>query len=78
MSIKFKLGNALFEKCHEMQNDGILDIKKYEIEFQNIIEAIFPNDCWWEVTECDIFTHLLEYKDPEKTVIEIIKQLKEV
>lgn len=74
---KIKLGNALFEKCHAMQNDGVLDIKTYEIVFQDIIEEFFPDKSWWEVTDCDVFTHLLEYKDPEKTIIEIIKGLKE-
>ena len=78
MSIKFELGNELFAKCHAMQNEGIVDIKSYETVFQAVIEKMFPDNLWWEVTDCDIFTHLLEYKDPEKTVIEIIKQLKEI
>lgn len=77
MSKKIELGNALFDKCHEMKNDGVLDIKTYEVVFQDIIENIFTDKFWWEVTDCEIFTHLLEHNDPEKTVIEIIKGLKE-
>ena len=78
MNTKFELGNALFEKCHEMQKNDVTDIKSYEIAFQDVIEKICPNHCWWEVTDCNIFMDLLEHKDPEKTVIEIIKQLKEI
>lgn len=74
--MKTKLGNALFDKCRELQNDGVTMLKKYEIEFQNVIETIFPTKAWWNVTDCDIFMHLLEHKDPEKTVIEILKGFK--
>lgn len=78
MNRKIELGNELFSKCRELQNNGVINIKSYEIAFQDVIEMMFPNKCWWEVTDCDIFIHLFEYKDPEKTIIEIIKNLKEV
>ncbi len=52
-------------------------IKAYEVAFQNVIEDVFPGKLWWEITKCNIFMHLMEYEDPEKTVIEILKQLKE-
>ena len=71
------LAQKLFDKMIELKRAKERHIKKYEIAFQEVIEQVFPNECWWEVTGCQIFTHLMEHKDPEKTVIEILKQLKE-
>ena len=75
--MKIKLGNALYDKYHELQTKGVTFIKNYEIAFQEVIEEMFPNKCWWEVTGCEIFLHLLEYGDPEKTIAEILNKLKE-
>lgn len=72
-----KLAQKLFDKMIELKKEGEKSIKKYEVAFQNVIEDIFPNECWWEVTSCQIFQHLMENKDPEATVIEILKKLKE-
>ena len=72
-----KLAQKLFDKMIELKRAKEKHIKKYEIAFQEVIEEVFPNECWWNVTECQIFMHLMEHKDPEKTVIEILKQLKE-
>ena len=72
-----KLTQKLFDKMLELKKRGERNIKTYEIAFQDIIEEVFPDECWWEVTGCQIFNHLMEYRDPEATVIEIIKQLKE-
>ena len=72
-----KLSQKLFDKMIELKKEGETHIKKYEIAFQDVIEAVFPDECWWNVTDCQIFTHLMEHKDPEATVIEILKQLKE-
>ena len=72
-----KLAQGLFDKMIELQKAGEKSIKKYEIAFQNVIETEFPGELWWEVTECQIFWHLMEHKNPEATVIEILKQLKE-
>jgi hypothetical protein len=66
----------LYGKCYELLNEGILNIKAYEIAFQDTIEII-TGALWWEVTDCNIFMHLLEHKDPHKTVAEIINNLKE-
>ena len=74
--MRLRLANALHEKCHELQISGITHIKQYEIAFQEVIEELFPNKLWWEVTECEIFLHLLESGDPEKVIIEILKQYK--
>jgi hypothetical protein len=72
-----KLAQGLFDKMIAMKKAGEKSIKAYEVAFQDIIERVFPDMCWWEVTECQIFNHLMEHKDPEKTIIAILKGLKE-
>lgn len=72
-----KLAQGLFDKMIELKKAKERKIKTYEVAFQNVIEEVFPDKCWDEITDCDIFAHLIEHKDPEKTVIEILKQLKE-
>ena len=72
-----QLALKLFDKMIEMRKDGEKNIKSYEIAFQDVIEEVFPDECWWDVTGCEIFQHLIEYKDPEATVIAILKELKE-
>ena len=72
-----QLAQKLFDKMIEMRKWGEKNIKSYEIAFQDVIEEVFPDECWWEVTDCEIFQHLMEHKDPEATVIAILKELKE-
>ena len=72
-----QLARGLFDKMIEMRKGGEKNIKSYEIAFQDVIEEVFPDECWWDVTGCEIFTHLMEFKDPEATVIAILKGLKE-
>lgn len=72
-----QLARGLFDKMIELRKAKEKSIKVYEVEFQHVIEEVFPSECWWEVTECQIFNHLMEYKDPRKTVIAILKGLKE-
>ena len=72
-----KLAQKLFDKMIKMRKDGEKSIKAYEIAFQDVIEEVFPDECWWEVTDCEIFQHLMEFKNPEVTVIVILKELKE-
>lgn len=72
-----KFAQDLFDKMIAMRKAGEKSIKAYEVAFQDIIERVFPDMCWWEVTECQIFNHLMEHKNPEKTIIAILKGLKE-
>ena len=72
-----KLAQDLFDKMIAMRKAGEKSIKTYEVAFQDVIERVFPDMCWWEVTECQIFNHLMEHKDPEATIIAILKGLKE-
>jgi hypothetical protein len=74
--MKQQLTHALFTKCYELLDARERNIKAYEIAFQQVIEDV-TGDLWWEVTDCNIFMHLLEHKDPHKTVTEIINNLKE-
>lgn len=75
--MKIKLGNALSEKCNELMTSGVTNLKEYEVAFQDVIEQMYPGKCWWEVTDCQIFLHLFERKDPRDTIMEILAQLKE-
>lgn len=75
-SKKKELIVKLTQRCKELRNNNVNNIKNYEIEFQRVIEEIFPNKEWWEVTDCQIFNHLLLFKEPERTIMSIIKQLK--
>ena len=72
-----KLAQGLFNKLIDLRENKEINIKAYEIAFQDVIEEVFPDKSWWDVTKCEIFMHLMEHKDPQATVIEILKQLKE-
>ena len=74
---KRQLGDKLLNKVIELREKGEVNIKAYEIEFQGVIEEVFPNESWWNVTGCEIFMHLFEHRDPSATVVAILKGLKE-
>lgn len=71
-----KLAQNLFDKMIELREAGEKSIKAYEIAFQNVIEEVFPDKRWHDITDCNIFEHLMKCKNPEKTIIEILKLLK--
>lgn len=70
------LANALFSRLRDLQNRHETNIKVYEAEFQDVIEGQFPENAWWEVTECNIFWSLFNDRDPQKTIIAIIDGVK--
>lgn len=72
-----KLTQNLMDKRIELRTNGEKHIKAYEVAFQEVIENTCRGKLWWEVTDCQIFNHLLEHKNPTETVIEIIRQIKE-
>ncbi len=72
-----ELTQKLFDKMIELKKEGERNIKMYESAFQEVIEEVFSDKLWWEVTKCEICTHLMEYKNPEATVIAILKGLME-
>jgi hypothetical protein len=73
--MKKQLSTALLMKCKELQDAQETSLKAYEIAFQEVIESICPYESWWNVTDCNIFMHLMEHRDPLKTVIAIVKGL---
>lgn len=72
-----QLAQDLFDKFMELNKAEERNIKIYEIAFQDVIENVFPGECWYDITDCQIFMHLMEHQDPEATVIAILKGLKE-
>ena len=72
-----KLSQKLFDTMIELKRGGTRHIKTYEVAFQEVMEEVCPGKWWWEITNCQIFMHLMMHKNPEATVIEILKQLKE-
>ena len=75
---RITLAQKLFDKVNELKNNNEINIKVYEIAFQDVIEEVFPNECWWRITRCNIFWHLMTHKDPELTITAILKELNEI
>ena len=63
MVTKKELQKALVMKNLQLQSSGATNLKQYEIAFQDTIEGMFPDKCWWEVTDCDIFGKLFETRE---------------
>lgn len=74
--MKKELMKALLKKTTELKMYGVTNIKAYEVAYQEVIEKI-TGAMWWEVTDCNIFMHLLEHKSPALTMRAIIDNLKE-
>lgn len=72
-----KLRKYLEIRCNKMYAQGVTNIKEFEIAFQDVIEKAYPDKCWWQVTDCQIFMELLETRDPDKVIDSIIAQLKD-
>ena len=70
------LEKALENALNRLAMRQEMNIKKYEIAFQDAIESQHPDKSWWEVTDCDIFWDLAENRDPSLTIKHIIDNLK--
>ena len=70
------LEKALESALNRLAMKQEINIKKYEIAFQDVIESQFPEKSWWEVTDCNIFWDLMENRDPSLTIQHIIDNLK--
>lgn len=75
-ALKKKLLDALLKKNAELKKKKEIDTKIYEAAFQKIVEDLFPDKCWWEATGCQIFNHLVAFKDPMRTCMAIAEGLK--
>ena len=49
------------------------NIKECEIKLQEIIENMFPNECWWKITSCDIFLTLFQTRNIMETIYDIVR-----
>ena len=76
MPLEDELRKELTMARVRLQYQGATNIKQYEIAFQEVIENIFPDKSWWEVTDCNIFFTLFETRSPELTIEQIIAELK--
>ena len=70
------LEKALESALNNLAMHQEMNIKKYEIAFQDAIESQYPEKSWWEVTDCNIFWDLMENRDPSLTIQHIIDNLK--
>lgn len=70
------LEKALEDALNRLAMRQEMNIKKYEIAFQDAIESQHPDKSWWEVTDCNIFSDLAENRDPSLTIKHILAGLK--
>lgn len=68
-----RLKELLIDAKNHLEDNGA-GLKSYEIEFQNCIEKVFPDYCWWEVlNHFDIFGALFfGGLTPDEVIMEII------
>lgn len=53
------------------------NIKSLEVALQDVIENFYPDHCWWEVTDCQIFNELfMNGVNPREICDLIVDQLK--
>ena len=76
MPLEDELRKELTMARVRLQYQGATNIKQYEIAFQEVIENLFPDKSWWEITDCNIFFTLFETRSPELTIEQIIAELK--
>jgi hypothetical protein len=74
-SYKGQLKKALVMRSMNVVANGG-NKKDLEIALQSVIEEFFPDKCWWEVTDCNIFMELLGGANPREVCDMIVDQLK--
>ena len=72
---KLELADALFNAIRSLRGKGVSDMKTYEKAFQDVLERIFPEKDWFDVTSVNIFWDLMNTKDPEQTAINILADI---
>lgn len=72
---KLELADGLFNAIRSLRGKGVSDMKTYEKAFQDVLERIFPEKDWFEVTSVNIFWDLMNTKDPEQTAINILADI---
>lgn len=74
-SDKEQLRKALIMRSMNVISGGG-NIKALEVALQDVIENFYPDHCWWEVTDCQIFNELLAGTKPREVCDMIVDQLK--
>ena len=73
-----ELGSVLLDLSKRIKNGKInCNLKSCADAFQNMIENMYPDKSWWEVTDVNIQNDLFDTQDPEKTALNIIKNIRE-
>lgn len=72
---KLELADGLFNAIRSLRGKGVSDMKTYEKAFQDVLERIFPEKDWFDVTSVNIFWDLMSTKDPEQTAINILADI---
>lgn len=72
-----KARDSLHKKGKEFNgNDDFMKAKPFEIAYQDVIEKIWPDSCWWEVTHYwDIFDAMMGGLSDSEVIDEIIKHV---
>jgi hypothetical protein len=72
------LACALFDRYIALRRkQEAVSLKTYEVEFVTVIEQVCSEKSWNQITKCDIHEHLKQHRNPEATIIEILKNLME-
>ena len=72
-----QLAVELFDSYIGMQRRGVRCLNTYGNEYVRIIKKICPEKHLYEVTACNISEHLTKHKNPEETIIAVLKNIKE-
>lgn len=75
-SFASELKDQLNDAAMLLSMRGSMNIKDYEIAFQETIENMEPDKAWWEVTDLNIFYDLFENRDIDGCIERIITNLK--
>lgn len=75
-SFTSELRDQLNDAAMLLSMRGSMNIKDYEIAFQETIENLVPEKSWWEVTDLNIFYDLFENRDVDGCITRIIDNLK--
>ena len=77
-SDKARLKKALILDTMSLIANGGATLKSLEITMQRVIEDMFPDKAWWEVTDCQIFMSLMgNGGNARQTIDEIVDQMKD-
>lgn len=69
------LRKDLLDTVDNLINNGVTNIKEYEVALQNVIENHYPDNSWWDVCSLNIFWHLFTERNPMSTVDAIMDNL---